>query len=86
MFRLQIDGERANGETFQIDTVIKSIPKNIGRRKTFRSDDFFRNEINFYEHIMKGCLDNQTKACLGKNVPKENLFNAIPRYVYIYLI
>lgn len=79
MFRLQIDGERKNEDTFQINTVIKSIPKNVGRRKTFRSDDFFRNEINFYEHVLKACLDNQTNAVLT-SVGKEKLFNAIPRY------
>lgn len=79
VFRLQIDGERENSDKFQINTIIKSIPKNVGRRKTFRSDDFFRNEINFYEHVIKACLEHQTKAA-PSNVPKEKHFNEIPRY------
>lgn len=32
----------------QVNVVIKSIPKNVGRRKTFRSSEFFSNEIEFY--------------------------------------
>ncbi|EFN66534.1 hypothetical protein EAG_11028 [Camponotus floridanus] len=36
----------------QVNFVVKAIPKNIGRRKTFRSADFFRNEIIFYTQIV----------------------------------
>ncbi|KAG8041085.1 hypothetical protein G9C98_002073 [Cotesia typhae] len=32
--------------------VIKSLPDNLGRRKTFRSAEFFRNEITFYTKVM----------------------------------
>lgn len=32
----------------QVNFVVKSLPRNIGRRNTFRSVEFFRNEINFY--------------------------------------
>lgn len=35
----------------QVNIVVKSIPKNIGRRKTFRSKDFFGNEIIFYTKV-----------------------------------
>lgn len=35
----------------QVNFVVKSIPKNIGRRKTFRSGDFFGNEIIFYTKV-----------------------------------
>uniref|UniRef100_A0A336LPX7 CSON000643 protein n=1 Tax=Culicoides sonorensis TaxID=179676 RepID=A0A336LPX7_CULSO len=76
VFRLQIDGQR-NDDNFQINTIIKSIPQNIGRRKTFRSDDFFRNEINFYKHTMKACLDHQNK--ITDNDKKK--FNALPRCI-----
>ncbi|XP_063704718.1 uncharacterized protein LOC134834102 [Culicoides brevitarsis] len=75
VFRLQIDGQRENGEKFQVNTVIKSIPNNVGRRKTFRSDDFFRNEINFYEHVMKRCLQHQKQAA---KVPENEFFDALP--------
>lgn len=35
----------------QVNFVVKSIPKNIGRRKTFRSGEFFGNEIIFYTKV-----------------------------------
>lgn len=35
--------------------MIKAVPKNVARRKTFRSADFFRNEINFYEKVLSKC-------------------------------
>jgi len=35
----------------QVNVVVKSIPKNIGRSKTFRSKDFFANEIVFYTKV-----------------------------------
>lgn len=38
-------------EQHSVDLIIKSLPSNIGRRKSFRSTDFFRNEIAFYEHV-----------------------------------
>lgn len=40
-------------EEISVSLVIKAIPKNVGRRKTFRSSEFFRNEVNFYNYIMK---------------------------------
>ncbi|XP_011334933.1 uncharacterized protein LOC105277902 [Ooceraea biroi] len=36
----------------RVNFVIKSIPKNVGRRKTFRSAEFFRNEIIFYTKVV----------------------------------
>ncbi|XP_014479489.1 PREDICTED: uncharacterized protein LOC106746879 [Dinoponera quadriceps] len=36
----------------QVNFVVKSIPKNVGRRITFRSADFFSNEIIFYTQIV----------------------------------
>lgn len=35
--------------------MIKAVPKSAGRRKTFRSADFFRNEINFYQKVLSKC-------------------------------
>jgi len=35
----------------QIDIVVKSMPKNSGSRKTFRTADFFRNETIFYTEV-----------------------------------
>jgi len=44
-----IDGDPQ--QHVQVNFVVKSIPKNIGRRKTFRSAEFFRNEIIFYTKV-----------------------------------
>jgi hypothetical protein len=38
---------------------MKSSPKTIARRKTFRSDEFFRNEINFYNIVAKNFMEFQ---------------------------
>lgn len=35
----------------QVNFVVKSIPQNVGRKKTFRSADFFSNEIIFYTQV-----------------------------------
>lgn len=39
-------------QNVKVNFVVKSIPKNVGRRKTFRSSDFFSNEIVFYTKIV----------------------------------
>lgn len=41
-----------SGQQVQVNLVVKSIPKNVGRRKTFRSGEFFGNEIIFYTKVM----------------------------------
>lgn len=40
------------GRQVQVNFIVKSIPKNVGRRKTFRSGEFFGNEIIFYTKVM----------------------------------
>ncbi|XP_046822234.1 uncharacterized protein LOC124425658 [Vespa crabro] len=42
----------AKGKPVQVDIVIKSLPQNLGRRKTYRSIIFFRNEVAFYTKIV----------------------------------
>ncbi|XP_077287787.1 uncharacterized protein LOC143912381 [Arctopsyche grandis] len=58
---------------FSIKTVIKSLPKNISRRKTFRSEGYFRNEINFYLYILPVLLEFQAE----KNI--DDPFECCPR-------
>lgn len=41
-------------EEMDVHLIIKTTPKSVARRKTFRSADFFRNEINFFNVVMKG--------------------------------
>lgn len=36
-----------------VKVVVKSLPRNLGRRKTYRSTDFFYNEIIFYSKVCK---------------------------------
>lgn len=48
--RIKVVGE-AGGKPTQISLVVKSMPRNMGRRKTFRSTDFFYNEISCYTRV-----------------------------------
>ena len=49
--RILVKGE-VKGNPIDVKIVVKSLPKNVGRRKTFRSADFFYNEITFYEEVI----------------------------------
>lgn len=40
-----------DGQKVQVKIVVKALPSNIGRRKTYRSVDFFKNEIAFYSQV-----------------------------------
>lgn len=57
----------------ELNVIIKAIPTNVGRRETFRSADFFRNEINFYNCVWSKMMDFQKRKKLRKpfaGVPK----------------
>ncbi|XP_076764267.1 uncharacterized protein LOC143431430 isoform X2 [Xylocopa sonorina] len=41
-----------DGKQVEVNIVVKSLPKNIGRRKTYRSSEFFQNEIAFYTKVI----------------------------------
>ncbi|XP_076248507.1 uncharacterized protein LOC143188240 isoform X2 [Calliopsis andreniformis] len=41
-----------DGKQVETKIVVKSLPKNLGRRRTYRSTDFFRNEIQFYTKVV----------------------------------
>lgn len=41
-----------DGTEKEVSIVVKSLPKNIGRRKTYRSAEFFHNEIMFYTKVV----------------------------------
>lgn len=49
--RITVNG-KAGGKDIEIKLVVKSLPKNLGRRKTFRSVEFFYNEITFYKEVI----------------------------------
>lgn len=48
--KLKVKGE-VDGSAKSVDVIVKSLPQNIARRKTYRSVEFFTNEINFYEQV-----------------------------------
>lgn len=56
--------------------ILKNIPKSLSRRLTFRSDEFFRNEINFYEIVLPALLKFQSS---------KNLTDPFTNYAKIFL-
>ncbi|XP_034940345.1 uncharacterized protein [Chelonus insularis] len=72
------------GNEKDLKIVVKSLPENLGRRKTYRSSDFFYNEIMFYTKIMPLFLEFLTAKnlnhllyipkCLGYMLDGENDF------------
>lgn len=77
VFRIEVEDEtsrQAEGDTaLKVNLVVKCIPKNVARRKTFRSADFFRNEINFYNVVMSEFYKFQ------KEKQPKNPFNDISK-------
>ncbi|XP_011864138.1 PREDICTED: uncharacterized protein LOC105560023 [Vollenhovia emeryi] len=65
------------GQQVQVNFVVKSIPKNVGRRKTFRSGEFFSNEIVFYTKIVP-----RIEKFLAEKGQSDLL--CIPRYLASY--
>ncbi|KAK9298051.1 hypothetical protein QLX08_008407 [Tetragonisca angustula] len=51
IYKIKVIGT-VDGKEIEVGSVIKSLPKNIGRRKTYRSAEFFSNEIMFYTKII----------------------------------
>ncbi|XP_044729466.1 uncharacterized protein LOC123292817 [Chrysoperla carnea] len=75
LFRFIIIGTADDGtgeRLVNIPVVVKSIPKNIARKKTFRSQDFFKTEINFYTKVWPKLLEFQKEknAIVFNNVPR----------------
>lgn len=46
-----VDGGPGQQRSLQVNFIVKAMPKNLCRRKTMRSADFFRNEIAFYTEV-----------------------------------
>ncbi|XP_020296148.1 uncharacterized protein LOC109861064 isoform X2 [Pseudomyrmex gracilis] len=65
-------------QNVQVNIVVKSIPKNVGRRKTFRNADFFRNEIAFYTQVVP-----KFEKFLAERGQSDML--RIPRHLVSYL-
>ncbi|XP_058057776.1 uncharacterized protein LOC131208879 isoform X1 [Anopheles bellator] len=64
LYRIQLRDDEfpsKDGKPLVVNAIVKTIPKNVGRRNTFRSADFFRNECNFYNVVLKELYRFQDK-------------------------
>ncbi|XP_052866192.1 uncharacterized protein LOC128272426 [Anopheles cruzii] len=64
LYRIQLWDDECpskDGKPLVVNAIVKTIPKNVGRRNTFRSADFFRNECNFYNVVLKELYRFQDK-------------------------
>ncbi|XP_041971551.1 uncharacterized protein LOC121727656 [Aricia agestis] len=75
VIRIKIYGD-LNGTSKHVQVVLKTIPKNVCRRLTFRSHDFFRNEIIFYEKVLPELLKFQAK---------KNILEPFDNYTKLFL-
>ncbi|XP_035454921.2 uncharacterized protein LOC118279355 [Spodoptera frugiperda] len=60
LIRIRIHGTDEDNVANHVQVILKTIPKSIARRLTFRSHEFFKNEITFYEKILPALLDFQS--------------------------
>ncbi|XP_043248872.1 uncharacterized protein LOC122395399 [Colletes gigas] len=51
VYKIKVTGITGDKKDFYY-LVVKSLPKNVGRRNTFRSVEFFQNEIMFYTKVI----------------------------------
>lgn len=52
IYKIKVTGT-VDGKKVQVGLVVKALPKNKGRRKTYRSAEFFSNEILFYTKVKR---------------------------------
>lgn len=62
--------------------VVKAMPQNVGRCKTFRSADFFRNEAHFYKHVLPAMCDFQNRRGIT-GTPEA--FTEFPKCLFTYI-
>ncbi|KAI8423836.1 hypothetical protein MSG28_012846 [Choristoneura fumiferana] len=77
VIRIKVFGKNKAGDTKHVQVVLKSIPRSVSRRLTFRSHDFFKNEIIFYETVLPALLKFQS----SKNIPDPFL-----NYAKVFLL
>ncbi|XP_044254739.1 uncharacterized protein LOC123005162 [Tribolium madens] len=76
-FTIDANGKnkKGNEESISIPVIVKYFPKNIARRNTYRSADFFENEIIFYEKVWNAFEKFQDEAKI------TNKFDNIPAFL-----
>ncbi|CAH0598422.1 unnamed protein product [Chrysodeixis includens] len=60
VIRIRLHGTDRRFKPNYVQVILKSIPKNVARRLTFRSAEFFKNEIGFYEKVLPALLEFQS--------------------------
>ncbi|CAG2066258.1 unnamed protein product [Timema podura] len=74
VYRIAVEGTSLDGgQNYSFSLIVKGLPPNLGRRKTFHSTYSFANEVAFYEKVMPTLMEFQKR----KNV--KNPFNEVPR-------
>ncbi|KAM3958710.1 uncharacterized protein ACR2FA_007234 [Aphomia sociella] len=76
LIKIKIHGATKN-DSKHVQVILKNIPKNVSRRLTFRSHEFFRNEINFYEKVLPALLKFQST--------KKHLTDPFDKYPKLFL-
>lgn len=77
LYRLTIHGQSVE-ETFVVNAFVKALPRNLARRMTFRSPEFYAKEIEFSDKIWPAFMDLQRRY----NVP--DLYDEVPRCLATY--
>ncbi|KAK9870300.1 hypothetical protein WA026_006387 [Henosepilachna vigintioctopunctata] len=76
-------------ESVSVNVIAKVVPQNLGRQKTFRSRDFFENEIIFYDEVwssLKKFYESKNlKANFGDIIPNFLAYHLDEKYGYICL-
>ncbi|XP_048007041.1 uncharacterized protein LOC125242314 isoform X2 [Leguminivora glycinivorella] len=77
--RINIFGKTDSGDPKNVKIILKSIPRSLSRRLTFRSDEFFKNEIKFYTEVLPAMLKFQSTKNLSE--PFDNCPKAFLTYI-----
>jgi hypothetical protein len=80
-FNLEATGKnkKSQEETVSIPVIVKFLLKNLGRRKTYRSAEFFKNEAIFYEKVWAPMQKFQESAGI------KDKFDNIPQLLACYI-
>ncbi|XP_052754411.1 uncharacterized protein LOC113509350 [Galleria mellonella] len=65
LIKIKIHGTTRAGASKYVQVILKNIPKSISRRLTYRSDEFFKNEINFYVKVLPALIKFQSSKSVS---------------------
>ncbi|XP_030373641.1 uncharacterized protein LOC115623435 [Scaptodrosophila lebanonensis] len=80
LYRIHLTGQQqnledANESKWELNVICKVLPESVVRREAYKSDNLFRNEVEFYTTIIPELLKFQASKT-GVEAP---LFNSIPK-------